>query len=123
MHHLHGSALHPEGMPSEEYSDNSDYPNIEFVVLDYNTTKEPIQRWMLENMHEEIEQGKVAYYRTEEPRFYSMTHSRNMAFRLATGDLVNNVDADNFTGKGFASFLNFMANECPERRFSPRVKN
>jgi hypothetical protein len=28
-----------------------------------------------------------------------------MAFRLATGDLICNVDADNFTGQGFASYL------------------
>jgi hypothetical protein len=42
-----------------------------------------------------------------------MAHSRNLAFKLATGAIVNNIDADNFTGKAFASFVNFLANECP----------
>ena len=94
--------------------DNADYPNLEFVVLDYNG-KDNVTQWMKDNMMEHIESGRVAFYRTEEPQFYSMSHSRNVAFKLATGDIVNNVDSDNYVNKAFASYLNFLANECPEK--------
>jgi hypothetical protein len=39
-----------------------------------------------------------------------MAHSRNVAFLGATGQIVSNLDADNFTGHGFASYLNRLAN-------------
>lgn len=35
-----------------------------------------------------------------------MSHSKNMAFRLATGDVLISVDADNYTGPGFAHYVN-----------------
>jgi hypothetical protein len=41
-----------------------------------------------------------------------MAHSRNVAFKVATGDIVNNVDADHFTLPGFAAHVNLMANQC-----------
>jgi len=94
--------------------DNRDYPNIEFVVLDYNSD-DGLEKWMKDQMTEHIETGRVAYFRTTEPQHYSMSHSRNMAFLLASGEIVNNVDADNWVNPGFAAYLNRLANECPRR--------
>ena len=91
---------------------NKDYPNVEFVILDYNS-KDGLGDWIKKEMGDFIESGTVSYYRTEEPEFYSMTHSRNLAFKAARGTIVNNVDADNFTNSGFASYLNKLANERP----------
>lgn len=93
----------------QNVKNNSDYSNIEFVILDYNST-DGLEQWMrksLSGWHE-----KVVYYKTFEPQSYARSHSRNMAFRLATGDILCNLDADNFAGKGFASFINkmFIAN-------------
>jgi hypothetical protein len=34
-----------------------------------------------------------------------MAHSRNLAFRLAQGDIVCNIDADNFIGSGFVQYV------------------
>jgi hypothetical protein len=53
-----------------------------------------------------IETGRLLYYKTEEPEAFHRSHSRNMAFRLAGDGIVCNVDADNFTGKDFAHYLN-----------------
>lgn len=97
----------------QNIKDNSDYPNVEFVVLDYNSN-DGLYKWMIDSMRPLIDSGIVVYYRTTEPQYYNMGHSRNVAFKLATGDIINNVDADNFTKSGFASFLNIMAEVCTE---------
>ena len=101
--------------------ENKYYTNLEFVVLDYNS-KDGLEDWIKENMMQYILAGKVAYYRTEEPKYFSMAHSRNIAFKVATGDIVNNLDADNFTTNPtietkecLASYINKMANEVTEK--------
>jgi len=95
-------------------ADNADYANVEFVILDYNSPDD-LEDWMRRNMREQIESGRVAYYKTTEPTCYSMCHSRNVAFLAATGEVVNNVDADNWTGAGFAAYVNRLANQQPRR--------
>jgi len=101
--------------------DNKVYSNVEFIILDYNS-KDKLKKWMKKNMKKHIKSGKVVYYRTIEPKYFSMAHSRNIAFKVATGDIVNNLDADNFTShpdipidECWASYLNRMANDCPEK--------
>ena len=84
-------------------ADNADYENLEFVILDYNSD-DGLDNWVQENLKNWHK--KVVYFRTIEPQNYARSHSRNMVFRLATGDILCNLDADNFIGKGFASYIN-----------------
>ncbi|MHC4237148.1 MAG: glycosyltransferase family 2 protein [Planctomycetota bacterium] len=95
-------------------ADNLDYPNVEYVILDYNS-EDGLGHWVKEYMMEYIENGTLVYVRTEEPNYYSMTHSRNIAFKVASGDIVNNVDADSYTNEGFATYLNRLAHQQPEK--------
>jgi len=99
----------------ENIQNNLRKTNVEFVVLDYNSTKDDIGAWIKSEMMEYIERGTLVYCRTEDPKHYSMTKSRNLAFKCASGDIVCNVDADSFTNKGFAWYTNRLANEMPER--------
>lgn len=94
--------------------DNSDYPYVEFVLLDYNS-EDGLEDWVKSEMVEHINKGTLVYYRTEEPKFYDMSHSRNIAFKVSTGDIVNTVDADSLTNKGFATYINKLANEQSEK--------
>lgn len=94
--------------------DNADYDNIEFVIVDYNCPNDT-GIWIKDNFYKDIESGKLIYCRTEEPRKYSMSHSRNIGFKIATGDIINSVDADSFTKKGFASYVNKLANIQPTK--------
>ena len=85
--------------------DNSNYKNLEFIVLDYNS-KDGLYIWIRNNLYNYIENGTLKYFRTEQPIYFDRSHSRNVAFKLATGKVVCNVDADNFTGEGFAEYVN-----------------
>ena len=97
--------------------DNLDYlPNVEFVLLDYNSF-DGLDIWVKENMMPYIESGILNYYRTEEPRHYSMSHSRNVAFKVAQGKIVNNIDADAYTNAGFAAYVARLSLERSERAF------
>ncbi len=69
-------------------------------------------------MMEYIKSGRVSYYRTDKPKYFSMARSRNIAFKVAKGEIVNNLDADNYTyspnyspKECWASYLNKMANQ------------
>lgn len=98
----------------QNIKDNLNYPNIEFVLLDYNS-KDGLGDWVKSEMRDYIERGTLVYYKTEEPEFFDMSHSRNIAFKVATGEIANNIDADAFTNKGFAECINRLANEQPEK--------
>lgn len=95
-------------------TDNLDYPNVEFLLLDYNSL-DGLEDWVHSNFAHLIRNGKVSYYRTQDPKAYSMTHSRNVAFKLAQGDIINNVDADHFINKGFCKKINELANIFNEK--------
>jgi hypothetical protein len=77
---------------------------VEFVLLDYNST-DGLGEWVQQNMQQYIDNGILVYYKTTEPKVYHRSHSRNMAFRLANAEILCNLDADNFLGKGFATFI------------------
>jgi len=102
----------------QNIEDNKDYPNLEFLILDYNSSSNELIKlinFLSQPLYLElINEGRLIFYRTEEPSHYSMSHSRNIAFKQAKGDIVVNVDADNLTNKGFASKINQLANAKPE---------
>jgi N-terminal domain of galactosyltransferase len=85
--------------------DNRDYPDVDFVILNYNS-KDELQKYILDTFGAEIRSGRISYYRTAQPDYFDRSHSRNVAFRLAQGDILCNLDSDNFTGPGFAAYLN-----------------
>jgi len=88
---------------------NSTYENVEFVVLNYNS-KDEIDKWIQKEMMAEIRSQKLRYIKTSEPLYFKMSHAKNMVTRFAIGDIVCNIDADNFTGWGFANYLNEQFN-------------
>jgi hypothetical protein len=93
----------------QNIEDNKGYPNLEFIVLDYNSG-DGMEEWMHNNMADQIKAGRITYYRTPDPEVFSHSHSKNMAFKLATGDIVCNINADHFTGKNFADYVNEQFN-------------
>lgn len=92
-------------------ADNSSYPNLEFVILNYNSSDD-MDAWFRRAMKKEMKSGLVRYARTPDPQHYNSSHSKNLAHAIATGDVLVNVDADNFAGKDFAFFLNHAFQEA-----------
>lgn len=96
--HLHKTFL-------KNIEDNRDYPGVEFVLINYNSEDE-LEDWAREVLLPYIEAGLVNYYRTPEPDLFHASIAKNLAHKVAKGDIVCNVDGDNFTGRDFAFFLN-----------------
>ena len=82
----------------------ADSDNVEFVLIDYNST-DGLELWVKGNMMQHINEQTFVYFRTTQYNSYHRSHSRNMVFRLASGDILVNLDADNFIGKGFVNFI------------------
>ena len=84
--------------------------NVEFVLLNYNSSDD-LETWCQSEMPEYIESGILKYFKTTDPAYFHRGHSRNMAFRLASGKIICNLDADNFLGKGFTEYVLAVFNE------------
>lgn len=85
--------------------ENQSYPNCEFVLLNYDCPDQRTEQWVESVIAPYIELGRVTYYKIPERDQFRYSHSRNLAFRLATGDILCNIDADNFAGCGFAIYV------------------
>ena len=75
-----------------------------FLILDYNSD-DGLQEYIFNNFREEIKSGKLRYRRYADAKYFSHSHSRNLAVRLADATYICNVDADNFTGSNFDEYL------------------
>lgn len=98
LHHLKQTLL-------TNIADNEDYPELEFVILDYNAV-DGLENWMKENVDSFIRSGRVVYYKTTDPRPFTHSHTKNIVFRLCKGQIICNINADHYTGKKFARFVN-----------------
>jgi len=98
LHHL--SRTLPRNL-----ADNMGYPDVEIVLLDYGSS-DGLEAWVKGHLREWIDTGRLVYFRTADPAYFRRSHARNLGFRLATGDILCTLDADNFTGPGFAQYVN-----------------
>lgn len=105
-----GRLYHLKETIVKNIENNRSYPNFEYVLLDYNSP-DGLEDWAKTHLRRYIDAGILNYYKTTEPRFFHMSHAKNVAHLLATGDIVANVDGDNLVGVGYADHLNDMFTE------------
>lgn len=82
-------------------------PDSIFVLLDYNSD-DGLGDFIKEEFSAAMACGKLVYYRNNEAMRFKMAHAKNMAHRAAIregADILVNLDADNFTGEGFADYV------------------
>lgn len=109
-HHL------KETLPSNlAASVNWDRPDaVEFVILDY-TSPDDLAEWITTDprLKPYLEAGILKFARCEGQPYFRHSHAKNMAHALATGDVVCNLDADNFVGVGFTDYLRTVFTRHP----------
>lgn len=87
--------------------DNADYANLVFVVLDYGDDPS-LGEYLRNTFSEQISSGRLVVYRYETHGPFRMAHAKNMSHRAAMlegADVLVNMDADNYTGVGFAQWI------------------
>lgn len=88
-------------------NDNKDYLNCKFIILDYGGDLE-IEEFLRNNFQAELASGKLVSFRYDTCCPFHMAHAKNMAHRSGIfegADILVNLDSDNFTGPGFASYI------------------
>lgn len=81
-----------------------DPAKYEFVLLDYNS-HDDLARYVQANCVDAIARGSLCYYRTDDPARFCASHAKNCSHRLATGDILVNLDADNLLAPAFLAHL------------------
>ncbi len=84
---------------------------VEFVVLDYGST-DGFSEWMAGKRaewskwkHAPNARCLLHVYRFDAPKVFHCSHAKNMAHRLAQGEIVCNIDADTFISEGMTEML------------------
>jgi hypothetical protein len=102
-----GRAQHIEQTLPRNLADNFHYPHAKFLILDYNSQDQLIS-YLRRTYHSPIDSGRLVVYSFPEGKSFKMAHAKNMAHRcgiLEGADILVNLDADNFTGPGFATYI------------------
>ena len=89
------------------------HEGVEFVLLDYGSS-DGLEDWVRENLSAHIESGLVSFYRTDAPRYWVAAHAKNMAHRMATGDVLCNLDSDILIPEGFPSYIRSAFSADPD---------
>jgi sulfotransferase family protein len=88
-------------------ADNGNCKNLKFLILDYNSS-DNLVNYLQSNYSKMIENERLVFYRFTEPIPFRMAHAKNLAHRLGIlekGDILVNLDADNFTHENFANYV------------------
>jgi glycosyltransferase involved in cell wall biosynthesis len=73
-------------------------------LLDYNS-KDGLEDWAKENLSKHIEKDTVKFFRTKEPKYWVASHAKNIAHKMASGDILVNIDSDILMPEGFCEFI------------------
>ena len=80
------------------------------MLINYNS-QDGLEEYASKHLKKYIDKGILNYYRTDEPQRFHASKAKNLSHALAKGEIVCNVDGDNFTGKDFAYYINYLFNQ------------
>ncbi len=112
-----GRTHHLQQTLPRNLADNVDWSRpdaVEFVVLDYSS-RDGLAEWITTDrgLRPYLDAGILRFARTEGRTHFRHSHAKNMAHSLAVGDVLCNVDADNYTGRGFTDYLRTVFRRRP----------
>jgi len=94
----------------------------EFIILNYNS-KDNMNEWLWNHFQKEIKSGLIKLYHTKDPKYFNFSHSKNIAAKQADGDIIINIDADNFIVEGFSEWIIELFSKDPNTICRPDSKN
>ncbi|WP_144017318.1 glycosyltransferase family A protein [Ekhidna lutea] len=77
---------------------------IEFVLVDFSLD-ENVCSWIWNDFSEEIREGYLKFYQTNQLRKWSAPIAKNTSHKLANGEILTNLDCDNYVGANGAEFV------------------
>lgn len=80
------------------------FPNVEFILLDYGSD-DGLEDWVKNNLQKYIESGILTFYQTKEPIYWVAAHAKNIAHKMANGDILLNLDCDILIPPRFAEYI------------------
>lgn len=89
-----------------------DYYHTEFVLLDLGST-DGTEAFIRTSFQSLIDIGSLVYCRAESYRHYEPSFAKNASTKLSTGDVVCNLDGDNFCAAEFVNYLRGMFEADP----------
>jgi len=95
---------------------DNNLPNTKFVVVDYNSGDD-MERRIEADHAADIASGKLVYYKYYRRHPFRMAHAKNLAHRLGImegGDILVNLDADNYTGFNFDRYVQARFENIPD---------
>lgn len=87
-------------------------PDSEFILLDYGSD-DGLESWVREELSVHLESGRLKFFRTNEPVRYHSSHAKNVAHKLALGDILCNLDSDILIPKGFSGYVRSVFESKP----------
>jgi hypothetical protein len=94
---------------------NAHYRNAVFIVLDYGS-QDDLLCWLRCEHARDIESGRVVVYSLPDAGPFQMAHAKNLGHRLGIregGEVLCNLDADNYAGQGFAQRIDSVFRKNP----------
>jgi len=76
----------------------------QIVLLDYNSN-DNLAQYVKNEFSQYIESRHLLFARTTEPTRFKMSHAKNITHLLASGDILLNVDADNYIDSNYMQWL------------------
>jgi len=102
-----GRAQHVEETLPKNLLDNCGYQNAVFIILDYNS-QDHLLEFVKTRHSKALSSWRLVVYSYRVDTSFHLSHAKNMAARLGIlegADILVTMDADNFTGPGFAQFI------------------
>ena len=94
-------------------------PDVEFVLLDYQSD-DGLREWVRMTLGDAIASGRLVFGYVSPAPYFRMAHAKNIAHRLATGNVLCNIDADNIIVPGYSSWLRDQFADHPSLVVAPR---
>lgn len=77
---------------------------IEFVLVDFGSF-DGLREWITQTFQDELKQGYLKYFYTEELPYWHAPIAKNTAHLLASHTILVNLDCDNYTGNNGGQFV------------------